>query len=1058
MRIREEADNGQTPQRGSPRRNLSAVPGAPVKKRTRATSKRTLKPKRLVYTDECQTKEMTQETSDTLDSIQQEMQELLETRINTVEGTWVQCDQPDCNKWRYLADVIDPSELPNKWYCSMNTDPKRNSCNAEEDSPPEDELLDTKYFVGSIVWAKVNTYPWWPAMIDDDPDLGVYEWRDHGHGLPTSYHVTFLDQKVTRAWVRDRFCMPFRQAQNRDGPAGNKIPGYYRKLFDAAVGTAEIALKLPVAERIKNYCFLNNYQGTRKSVVQAPKEKRPRGRPRKNPATDTQSGKAARPAKPKQGTKRPRSQLHVGDQEESAQDEQPRSKQPKETPKQGKKAPPGRPRKASSALPSTDAVSTQANEVMKQPRGRPRKKVDAESDQLADASQKKTKSRSQKALKSKDEETEHGLFKKAPAKPAAGTKRTLMQPIKGKLSAILSKRLIDEAKQAKNCEKGSNANKSAQIGLSNLKATTVSGQSKDTTKDAGTTVSQRQEANRTEKEYTGASSEQSVVTSSTDHESLDSRETVSAQPTKTPASNMSALPDNVEKKGKGLADITGVPPVRARGSNIERLQTDTEVTHASAGNTITQAEPNCYKAPAHAETDNATPLVPQHEAPVNKAQDSAGAGFVLSIPSFDSAEERPECFDVNSLIEFLDEDETTENKPILGTLNKAGENFDVSKTNQLLLPCDPMDLEHPMDTLPIEEPMKDAGCGSNQPRQSEPMESRSTPEVAVVEEPVPKADSETEVHVTVLAGTGFRSGQQAEQSSKISLGATGVKTSSKASTQPYKASSTSKVGSIESGTKDTTREAWNSSGGPETSNSEQVYKVKEVTKTTNKENHEPPPATARGTAPAKKGKPVSKQNRAPQEMVPPKSAAEKKPAFKVPKRDVASKTEARLSKTAALLSGAQTKANTSTAAEAKPQASLVNKKAISGKATEAMPQAKAADTSKTHTTAGTSKAAEAQATLPHVNAAKLKAGANKAAHTDMQAMSENADDALMKLSASYTVDSEDSDFESLSNTQDLTFEDTLSSISQSLEMSQEEDSDFASLEGIDGSQTFSKEE
>ncbi|KAH6934433.1 hypothetical protein HPB50_024222 [Hyalomma asiaticum] len=652
---------------------------------------------------------MTQETSDSVDYTQ-EMQELLEARINTDEGTWVQCDQPDCNKWRYLADVIDPSELPDKWYCSMNSDPKRNSCNAEEESPPEDELLDAKYFVGSIVWAKVNTYPWWPAMIDDDPDLGVYEWRDHDHGLP--------------------------------------IPGYYRKLFDAAVGTAEIALKLPVAERIKNYCFLNKYQGTRKSSIQAPK-----------------------------------------------------------------------------------------------------------------------------------------------------------------------------------------------------------------------------------------------------------------------------------------------------------------------GNTTTQAEPNCDKPPAGAETDNATLLMPQHKAPDNKARDSAGAGFVLSIPTFDSAEDRPECFDVNSLIEFLDEDETTENKPVLGTLNKAGENFDVSKTNQLLLPCDPMDLEHPMDTLPIEEPMKDAGYGSNQPQQSEPMESRSTPEVAVVEKPVPRADSETEVHVTVLAGTGFRSSQQAEQSSKVSLGATGVTTSSKASTQAYKASSTSKVGSIESGTKDTTREAWNKSGSPETSNSEQAYKVKEVTKTTNKENHEPPSATARGTAPAKKGKPVSKPNRVPQEMVPPKSAAAKKPAFKVPKRDVASKMEARLSKTAALLSETQTKANTSTAAESKQQASLVNKKkAISGKATEAMPQAKAADTSETHSTAGTSKAAEAQATLSHVNAAKPKAGTNKAAHTDMQAMPENADDALQKLSASYTVDSEDSDFESLSNTQDLTFEDTLSSISQSLEMSQEEDSDFASLEGIDGSQTFSKEE
>eukprot|EP00058_Branchiostoma_floridae_P028349 XP_002613840.1 hypothetical protein BRAFLDRAFT_72038 [Branchiostoma floridae] len=36
------------------------------------------------------------------------------------QGTWVQCTADKCNKWRYLADVTDPTTVPDKWTCSMN--------------------------------------------------------------------------------------------------------------------------------------------------------------------------------------------------------------------------------------------------------------------------------------------------------------------------------------------------------------------------------------------------------------------------------------------------------------------------------------------------------------------------------------------------------------------------------------------------------------------------------------------------------------------------------------------------------------------------------------------------------------------------------------------------------------------------------------------------------------------------------------------------------------------------------------------------------------------------
>ena len=38
--------------------------------------------------------------------------------VNT--GTFVQCDNSECQKWRYLSDVHDPSELPAIWTCDLN--------------------------------------------------------------------------------------------------------------------------------------------------------------------------------------------------------------------------------------------------------------------------------------------------------------------------------------------------------------------------------------------------------------------------------------------------------------------------------------------------------------------------------------------------------------------------------------------------------------------------------------------------------------------------------------------------------------------------------------------------------------------------------------------------------------------------------------------------------------------------------------------------------------------------------------------------------------------------
>ncbi|KAI8474136.1 MAG: hypothetical protein J3K34DRAFT_151153 [Monoraphidium minutum] len=50
-----------------------------------------------------------------------------------VEDVWVQCDNPDCKKWRKLPPGCRAPEDDVEWFCSMNSDPVKNSCSAPEE-------------------------------------------------------------------------------------------------------------------------------------------------------------------------------------------------------------------------------------------------------------------------------------------------------------------------------------------------------------------------------------------------------------------------------------------------------------------------------------------------------------------------------------------------------------------------------------------------------------------------------------------------------------------------------------------------------------------------------------------------------------------------------------------------------------------------------------------------------------------------------------------------------------------------------------------------------------
>ncbi|XP_030043910.1 zinc finger CW-type PWWP domain protein 1 [Microcaecilia unicolor] len=176
---------------------------------------------------------------------------------------WVQCSLENCQKWRRLESSIDPSSLPENWSCSENLDLKYSTCDVPEEtwSGSEPDVIYATFIPGSIVWAKQYGYPWWPGMVESDPDIGDYFlFTSQLDQLPSKYHITFLGDYVSRAWIPTSMLKNFKE-MSADGTGLKTMKNKdHSSAVESAIKMAKEAEKLNIQERISRFGFSGRFQ------------------------------------------------------------------------------------------------------------------------------------------------------------------------------------------------------------------------------------------------------------------------------------------------------------------------------------------------------------------------------------------------------------------------------------------------------------------------------------------------------------------------------------------------------------------------------------------------------------------------------------------------------------------------------------------------------------------------------------------------------------------------------------------------------------------------------
>ncbi|KAL0970727.1 hypothetical protein UPYG_G00246440 [Umbra pygmaea] len=164
--------------------------------------------------------------------------------------SWVQCSLPGCGKWRRLDEHVDLENLPTDWTCSHSSGP--GVCEAVEEhwSGTQCDIINNSLVPGSLVWAHQSGYPWWPAMIERDPDTRTFcQLNRKTDQNSCRYHVTYLGDPVSRAWVCQSKVKEY-SALTEDTAFTKKSLQSFRKKLKEAIQMATQAQSFSLKKRV----------------------------------------------------------------------------------------------------------------------------------------------------------------------------------------------------------------------------------------------------------------------------------------------------------------------------------------------------------------------------------------------------------------------------------------------------------------------------------------------------------------------------------------------------------------------------------------------------------------------------------------------------------------------------------------------------------------------------------------------------------------------------------------------------------------------------------------
>ena len=197
----------------------------------------------------------------------QETKSIRNVRGGTDAALYVQCCNKSCETWRQVPEYKDPSEVPKYWVCSMNKDLLNRVCGKGGKQFTTGSPVKIKYPRGTLVWAKLKGYPWWPGMIDHSPGCDEFYWIDETVSTitPTRYNVMFFEKKneFSSAWIQSE---NIKQDQDQSPLPYSVLSPEVKEELDEAMARVRESRKFSLAERLSGISFSRKSLSTRKPI------------------------------------------------------------------------------------------------------------------------------------------------------------------------------------------------------------------------------------------------------------------------------------------------------------------------------------------------------------------------------------------------------------------------------------------------------------------------------------------------------------------------------------------------------------------------------------------------------------------------------------------------------------------------------------------------------------------------------------------------------------------------------------------------------------------------